>query len=302
MPIPETQLETWSHQGAISSSKTTHESIRNALNQYNGYPKGIKFDVYLHGSYKNDTNIRGDSDVDVVVELESIYYGNISNLPPNEQSAYNNDFIKATYDWNDFRSDILTALREYYGYSIIKEGKKSLKVINPHGGRLPADVIVCTVHKNYSKYINSYNYSYIEGMTFQVPSENRWIIGYPKHHYENGVKKNSPSETNGWYKPIVRVFKNARSYLIDHGKITPDLAPSYFLECLIYNAANDKFGGKFQTTVYEILKWLHEADYTQSVCQNKQLALFGNSPEQWSETSARKLTNSLIDLWNDWGK
>lgn len=235
MAIPETQLETWSHIGAIQSSKATHESIRNALDKYEGFPENINFDVYLQGSYKNNTNIRGDSDVDVVVELKSSFMRDISAMPSNEQSLYLNYYRNATYAWPDFRSDVLQALRDHYGNSIIEEGKKSLKVGNPNGGRLPADVVVCLEYRKYSRFISPFDEKFIGGMTFSVLSENRWIVSYPKLHDENCEKKNSKSATDGWYKPMVRIFKNARTYLIENNEIFDSLAPSYFIEGLLYN-------------------------------------------------------------------
>ena len=35
---------------------------------------------YLQGSYRNDTNIRGDSDVDLVLELNSVFKHDASVL------------------------------------------------------------------------------------------------------------------------------------------------------------------------------------------------------------------------------
>jgi len=70
MPIPESQLVTWSRQGAITTSKQTHESIRSALAAFK-WPGGVKYEVYLQGSYKNATNIFAESDVDLLVELTS---------------------------------------------------------------------------------------------------------------------------------------------------------------------------------------------------------------------------------------
>jgi len=300
MVIPETQLETWSHQGAVATSKATQESIKIALDQYKGYPENIDYEVYLQGSYRNSTNIRGDSDVDVIVELKSSFYGDTSTLPSNESSLYKSIYPDATYKWQNFRSNVLSALQDYYGNSVIKEGRKSLKVGNPTGSRLPADVVVCMQYRKYLEFPNFRDQKYVEGVQFYVPSENRWIISYPKLHYENGVKKHSPSATNGWYKPAVRIFKNARSYLIDHDKISSDVAPSHFLEGLIYNVPNDKFGTSYQNTFYNILKWACNVDYSQIVCQNEQLPLFGHTPEQWSEANAHQLISSLISLWNDW--
>ena len=34
----------------------------------------VTYDIYLQGSYQNDTNISGDSDVDVMLELKSTFY------------------------------------------------------------------------------------------------------------------------------------------------------------------------------------------------------------------------------------
>ena len=64
MPIPESQLETWSHQGATVTSAATHRSIRAALDAHD-WPDAMRLNPYLQGSYANATNIRGNSDVDL---------------------------------------------------------------------------------------------------------------------------------------------------------------------------------------------------------------------------------------------
>lgn len=106
MPIPESQLETWSHQGAVTTAKATHESIRNALTASTSPVRQLvangSVNIYLQGSYKNDTNIRGDSDVDIVVELNSIYYSNLSEAEKQLLAL-----TTATYNWHHFRADAL---------------------------------------------------------------------------------------------------------------------------------------------------------------------------------------------------
>ena len=297
MAIPESQLETWSRQGAVETAEKTHESIRCALRQYTDWPKGINYAVYLQGSYKNDTNIRGDSDVDVVVQLNSTFQSDTSSLSEAEQYLYKSSFRDATYGWHDFRSDVLQALRDYYDYQKVNEGKKSLKVKTPY---LPADVVVCIQYRKYRRFRSIYDQEYIEGMTFYVPSEGRWVVNYPKLHYKNGVAKNGQSGANGWYKPTVRLFKNARTYLIDRNVISDDLAPSYFLECLLYNVPNDKFGKTFRDTFWNIVNWLLKVDLSKFVCQNEQLPLFGGLPEQWSVSRAKDFLRSMLDLWKNW--
>jgi len=288
MPIPESQLETWSHQGAVTTAKQTHESIRAALEAYN-WPGGVRYEVYLQGSYRNHTNIRRDSDVDVVVQLNSAFF---ENLPVNLKRQFG--FRDASYGWKGFRSDVLTALRNHYGSGRVREGRKSLKVQTSY---LPADVVVSLQYRKYPDRPRSED-DFVEGMTFWVPSESRWVINYPKLHYENGAKKNK--DTNGWYKPTIRMFKNARTYLVDKGVIPADLAPSYFLECLLYNVPNDKFGPNLQSTFREVIVWLRKADFSRFFCQNRQLLLFGSSPEQWSEDRAYRFLEAMVRLWNDW--
>lgn len=289
MAIPESQLQTWSHQGAVATAKSTHESIREALSAYQNWPPGINYEVYLQGSYKNDTNIRGDSDVDVVVQLNSAF---LSNLTEEQKRWFG--FTTAKYGWDEFRQDVLNALRKYYVSTKVIEGRKSLKVQTPY---LPADVVVCIQYRKYPPSPRSVD-DYAEGMTFYVPTENRWVINYPKLHYDNGVKKNDAAD--GWYKLTVRIFKNARNYLVDRGVIPSDLAPSYFLECLLYNVPNQMFGRSFQDTFCNVVKWLSQANLRDFWCQNEQVRLFGDSPEQWSEHKARQLISAMVNLWQNW--
>src|SRR5262245_45224159 len=110
MSIPESQLQTWSNIGATDLPQKTHASIRNAIESFKGWREQIVYDIYLSGSYVNSTNIHGNSDVDVVIEVTSISY---SNLSGEEKQALN--ITPATYSWDIFRQDVITALTNYYG-------------------------------------------------------------------------------------------------------------------------------------------------------------------------------------------
>ncbi|GAH40757.1 unnamed protein product, partial [marine sediment metagenome] len=239
--------------------------------------------VYLQGSYKNDTNIRGDSDVDVVAQLNSTFYSNLS-----EDQKRILGLTPATYHLSGFRADVLKILKNYYGQSQITEGNKSIK-IRANNGRLPADVVVCCQYRKY-KTVNSYDYA--EGMTFWTKNDDREVINYPKLHYDNGVSKHQNSSK--WYKPIVRLFKNCR------GSISGDATPSYFLECMLYNTPNSKFGTSYGDTFCNIVNWFNENNLDNFVCQNGQLNLFGASQEQWDTSEAKIFVKNLISLWNNW--
>jgi len=283
MVIPELKLETWSHQGAVTMAKATADSIKSVLNNYKDWSKDVDFEVYIQGSYRNDTNIRGDSDVDIIAQLNSTFYSNLS-----EEQRKHLGLSLASYGWKEFRKDVLRALKNYYGQSLITEGDKSLKV-KSNNWRLPADVVICLQYRNY-KSVNINDF--IEGMCFWSLSDNRQIINYPKIHYDNGVWKNK--NTNKCYKPLVRIFKNIRSY------ISGDSTPSYFLECMLYNIPKDKFGPNYQVTFCNIVNWLNGASLENFICQNGQLKLFGNTPEQWDLGKAKEFINNVIYLWNNW--
>jgi hypothetical protein len=283
MAIPESQLETWTHQGAITTAKYTADSIRNALNSYNNWPDNIDYEVYLQGSYRNSTNVRGDSDVDVIAQLNSTFYSNLTELQKKELGL-----IPATYTMNDFKFDVLIALRNYYGQEKINESNKSIKLI-PNSGRLPADIIPCCIYRKY-RTLNKNNF--IEGISFFTKHDNRQIINYPRIHYDNGVLKHQNS--NYSYKPTIRLFKNLRTF------IPGDTIPSYFLECLLYNVPNFKFTSNCQETFCDVVNWLDDSNLDNFICQNEQLNLFGNTPEQWNKLLTIDFIKKLIALWKNW--
>lgn len=98
----------------------------------------------------------------------------------------------------------------------------------------------------------------------------------------------------------MRVFKNARTYLSKRGLIEDDIAPSYFLECLLYNAPDRAFSGTHHETFFNVLKWLSSVELSDLVCQNEQTFLFGPTPEQWNTGDTQQLVVALIALWNNW--
>ena len=291
MPIPESQLSRWSDHGPQESSKRTHEAIRQVLDAY-WWPQGMTYEFYLQGSYRNDTNIRGDSDVDVVLELTSAFNYDATPLSQYEQEALASSFPPAAYNWNDFRRETLKALESGFGKEMVAQGNKSIK-LKADPPRLAADVVVCLTHREY----NSFN-SYVEGITFWALRDKRWIVNYPNEHYKNSAAKSA--RTWDRYKRTVRMFKNARNHLESSGRISSDLAPSYFVECLLHNAPDSEFQYGFQGTYCSIVNWMVQSNLDGLVCQNGQQLLFGPSPEQWSVADAKAFANELVSLWNNW--
>src|ERR1700727_191138 len=207
MPIPESVLKAWTHQGAVATSAEIYRSITSSLNNYQYWPNGIKPIIYLQGSYRNDTNIWSESDVDIVVEMRQVYNQDLSQLPLDQQQLkFRNSTVN--YDFNAYKQHVIQALVNNYGASNVEEGKKCIKMKSV-SKRFPADVILCISYRRYKHYLGEKNQSYEEGVTFYLPSENRWIINYPKYHYSNCANKNGTILTRcgGRFKKVVRIFK-----------------------------------------------------------------------------------------------
>jgi hypothetical protein len=291
LAISEAQFETWSHQGAVDSSKKTYASVQCALSQ--SQRLGLHgYDVFLQGSYGNDTNIRADSDVDVVVTLTDAFRRDLSNLTPPELLLYNNSFSTAAYAFAEFRKDVLDQMNAYYGKALVIEGKNSIK-LKPASGRLGADVIVSLEYRRYIRFNGSHDQSFVPGIAFDR-LDGVSISNYPKLHSANCTAKHKA--TAGWFKPTVRIFKNMRRRLVELGKLAEGVAPSYFVECMVYNVPNQCFGRNYQSTVLDAMVWISKADTSKFVCANEQTYLFGDRPEQWRTNQCQQYFSAVADL------
>ena len=153
--------------------------------------------------------------------------------------------------------------------------------------------------KRYRSYLWIGVESFDEGVTF-ADAAGKLTTNYPKLHIKNGEDKNSTARTNGWYKPSVRMFKNARNRLIGDGKLAEDLAPSYYVECLIYNATDSCFGGNYGDTFCEVVSHLWKRNFDTFNCQNEVIPLFGNLPTQWNSDKATRFLTALREMWVNW--
>src|SRR5258708_1063699 len=147
MGIPEAQLDTWSHQGTVAQSSTTYQTIKSALEATDTKYAGHNYEVFLQGSYGNDTNIFAESDVDIVIRLNSIYYYDTSALTPQDLFVFNAGLSPGTYPYADYKSHVVAALEKQFG-SDVKPGTKAIK-IKANGYRRNADVVVGAQFRRY---------------------------------------------------------------------------------------------------------------------------------------------------------
>lgn len=297
MPIPEDQLQIWSHQGSVTQSSATYNSIRNVLIAA-GTPYATRaFEVFLQGSYGNATNIYAESDVDIVIRLDDVFHSDLEQLTEEEKAVQQCAFEDATYTHTDFKRDVMSVLTRQYGGAVI-EGDKAIKV-EANGSRRKADVIVATQFRRYSSFRSADDSTYSDGICFFNAAGER-IPNYPKLHAAHLTAKNQ--DTNERLKPLVRVFKNMRSLMVRDGLIKPGSAPSYYLEGLLYNVPSRLFATHVEDSVVNVLNWyLQEAEMDDLLCANEQFYLLRDGYHTcWSPTDCNAFIAAAVQLWNEW--
>ena len=182
MAIPESQLDTWSHQGSITQSSDTYQSIKKALETTDSAYTNKNYKVFLQGSYGNDTNIYAESDVDIVIRLDDCFQHDLSELPPEQQEAFKSSHSDATYTHQDFKSDVLDVLATKYGADAVA-GDKAIAIAKS-GNRRKSDVIAAVQYRRYHKFITTSDQTYDTGICFYTASGVK-IANYPKQHSEN---------------------------------------------------------------------------------------------------------------------
>jgi len=296
MAIPESHLDTWAKQGSVTQSSTTYATIKGALEATSANYAAKNFEVFLQGSYGNDTNIYAESDVDVVIRLDSIFHYNLDDLTPTEKAAFESAHSGgAAYSYASFKSDVKGALGSKFG-SDVKDSKNAVKV-KANGSRRNADVLVATEFRQYQNFFSISNQRYMAGVCFFTSAGNR-IVNYPKQHSVNCTAKHQAS--NSWFKPMIRIYKNARGKLVNDGAIDQTTAPSYFIEGLLYNVPNYLFTGTYGDAFVASFKWILQADRSKFVTVNEQYPLLGDSAVTWPAANCNLFLDTLAKLWNNW--
>lgn len=293
MAIAEAQLETWSQHGKTGQFTDTYNSIRgNLLDASAPYP--VKnADVHLQGSYGNNTNVWADSDVDIVLCHTGAFYYDISGMSQSEQDAFNAVFSgNAEYGYTKFKRDAESFISRLYNGVVT--GKKALYIPGKNNRR-NADVLVCQEFRRYYSYEPGAHGCHY-GVAFYVNGSR--IENFPKQHAENCTAKHQATNQN--FKRMVRVFKNMRNSMIEKGLLMDKVAPSYFIEGMLYNVPNDKFTGSYQNMWVECFNWVVTADETKlTTASGLHWLVRDNSSVCWPSANFHTFTAALKKYWEN---
>lgn len=203
-------------------------AIRDAIKASDKF-RGRSLSIFAQGSYRNNTNVRKDSDVDIgILCTDTFFYAPLPEGWTQEKLGSSD----ATYHYDEYKNEIEEALVNYFGRSAVKRGNKAFD-IHETSYHVEADVAVFFEHRRYQA-----DGSYIEGVELRTDKKNRRVINWPEQHYENGVSKNKSTGTR--FKSIVRVLKALSNEMTEQGVGAADV-PGFLIECLVWNVPNSDF-------------------------------------------------------------
>lgn len=296
MAIPEQQLVTWSHQPAPGPSRDTYAAVKKVLEESAAPFADKDPNIYLQGSYGNDTNVARDSDVDVVCFITGTFASDAVYLPADQYAKFEREYPgTAPYSYKQYKADVTAWLQKKYGNGV-RAGNKAIYI--PAGqNRRECDVLAAIEYRYYFRFNSSADQSYAQGVCFYLPDGTQ-VVNFPKQHLDNCTTKHQA--TNSWFKRTVRVYKNMRNYMIDRNLLRDGIAPSYFVEGMLYNVPNDKFGVNFDNTFVETFNYLVHTDRSQWKCANGITPLYGNTQTSWPSANCQTYLDVLRNLWNNW--
>lgn len=298
-------FKTWSKPPSDTEEakgKQAADMIRDAIRSSSAL-KDRNIDVVATGSYRNNTNVRLGSDIDVAIVLRDTFY---FDLP---EGVTRNDmgFGPASCHYPDFRSDVHRALVAKFGNDAVAPQNKTFE-IRENSNRLNADATAFFEHRRYRKRKDGSIYP-IKGSELRPHNDpNRRVINWHEQHYDAGVAKNKA--TGRRYKRVVRILKRLSADMVNNGtaqaRSSANAVPSFLLECLAHNAPDDKFNlveGSYYEDVNAVVGWLwhrtkpDDADGDKFTEVSGLKWLFGRH-QPWTKAQAHDF---VVQAWNHVG-
>lgn len=181
----ESQLEGFTKPISESENQRCQNMIRmvkEAIQTYYNETRDNKmslnnYEIFLQGSYANNTNVKQNSDVDICV-----MYKNVFRYHMPDGYSLDGRYSDSTLSYMELRNSIKQALIKKFGSNRVIDKNKAIRILS-NTNTTDADVVVAF---QYRYYINQDNYK--EGIAYTALDGTN-VINYPKIHIENGNKK-----------------------------------------------------------------------------------------------------------------
>lgn len=299
----EQAFRTWSRPCSDTEAEkqaNAERMIRDAISTYAPL-SGRTIKVIVQGSYRNNTNVRQDSDVDICVCCMDPFFYDFHFADYGTAEA---TVVGASYSYPTFKSDVQAALEQKFGKRGVRRGDKAFDV-HENTYRVDADVVAAFAHRRYLKReAGLYGFlstaeQYVKPPGTQFYSDSgKEIRNWPEQHYANGVAKNSA--TRGRFKAIARGLKSMNYEMQDAGVPAAKPMASYLIECLVYNSPDSAFANEsLRWNARECLVHLYTATETDAACKewgevNEMKYLF-HAAQPWTRAQVQAW---LLAAWN----
>ncbi len=295
-------IQRWTLKSSTSEQQRMDRAermVRDAIDKHPPFSDHRRnFTVYVKGSYANETNVRRDSDVDVVVENHEVYYSDYIDTKTALAATPEPDSVPYQGPWTpkQWRDEVEAAICNYFGApEVDTSGAIAMTVAEVEGSRPSADIVPAFFYRRYDTPDRS---AANQGSKVYKKDLSGTIINYPNQQLRNGNARSV--RTSGKYKEFARALKNGENALVSNGLM--EAKPSYLMECLAYNVPDRDLtvgfthSAWFQHALATLFNALLPAAYSSEewVEPNELKYLFGPG-QKWTVADAREFAGKLWD-------
>ncbi|MDD3182962.1 MAG: nucleotidyltransferase [Alphaproteobacteria bacterium] len=265
-----------------SRCERAERMIKGAIQQSNVFDAAqmSNISIFAQGSYRNGTNVPQESDVDIAICYRGSFFYDTGQLSP--LATFGLGITPAAYTYDQFKADVLQALRASFGQEL-QIGNKSLR-IRPNSGRVSADAVPSFEFRLFRP-----SGGPMIGTRF-IANDGKIITNWPDHHYYFGVEKNKA--TGFRFKKVVRILKSLREDIRNSGYAAIADTPSFFIECLAWNAPDADFQNESlladcESVLQSLFLMLQDVRTPQSMVEVNQMKLLFSNEQPWSVQDAQ---------------
>jgi hypothetical protein len=290
MPITEDTLTSWAKGPGDTEEEKCERAIRavrTAISKYTPLSE-LNPSVFLQGSYRNKTNVRQNSDVDICVQLDGTFY------PEYPAGANDSTFgnAPAQITFRDYKVLVGAALGKTFGKAAVTRGDKAFKV-HENTYRIDSDVVATFEHRRYTLRPDG-SASFLTGIGFYTDS-GRWIINWPEQNYRNGLAKHERTQRR--YRKVVRMLKRLRDVMQQESVAASKDVASCLIEALVWNAPDDHFGhATYRQDLRAVMAHCFNNTMTDVDCAEwgevNELKYLFRSAQPWNRTRAHAFLNA----------
>lgn len=262
----------------------TERMIREAVKGHAAF-NNCTLKVYAKGSYANNTNVRADSDVDIVVQCDDLRYWEEA------EAGLHPTGTPYTGVWTPekLRSEVANALRTKFPTDLVTSGSTAIR-INSNMSRVEADVVPAFDYRYYFA-----RGGYRSGSRV-FKKDGTYLTNYPEQQLANGRAKNNSTGTR--YKKAVRILKRVENAMVDAGHHRE--VPSFFMECLVYNCPNEILSRSTWTDtmrgvmvhVWDQLQGEEPAESSQRWLEPNECKYLFHAAQPWSRKDGREFVKA----------